>query len=207
MDEDLIGLSDMLKAAMSAAIDADKEAAENYYSALKEYAYKKDENGKVDSTSLDFFKMDITDAEGGVQTVSIPKISMMPMPLLHITEASFDIDADLELNESSDNRKEESVKGELKGELKEKEAVKRVPTASELQKMQLQLRLRRATARPVAAPAATGSGEASASSSQSAEKSMKTNLKISVKMEQSDLPAGLGVLLQTIANNTKIETR
>ena len=206
MDEDLIGLSDMLKAAMSAAIDADKEAAENYYSALKEYAYKKDENGKVDSNSLDFFKMDITDAEGGVQTVSIPKISMMPMPLLHITEASFDIEADLELNESSENKKDESVKGELKGELKEKEAVKRVPTASELQKMQLQLRLRRATARPVAAPVA-GSGEASSSSSQSAEKSMKTNLKISVKMEQSDLPAGLGVLLQTIANNTKIETR
>ncbi len=206
MDEDLIGLSDMLKAAMSAAIDADKEAAENYYSALKEYAYKKDANGKVDSNSLDFFKMDITDAEGGVQTVSIPKISMMPMPLLHITEASFDIEADLELNESSDKKNDESVKGELKGELKEKEAVKRVPTASELQKMQLQLRLRRATARPVAAPVA-GSGEASSSSSQSAEKSMKTNLKISVKMEQSDLPAGLGVLLQTIANNTKIETR
>jgi hypothetical protein len=206
MDEDLIGLSDMLKAAMSAAIDADKEAAENYYSALKEYAYKKDANGKVDSNSLDFFKMDITDSEGGVQTVSIPKISMMPMPLLHITEASFDIEADLELNESSDKKNDESVKGELKGELKEKEAVKRVPTASELQKMQLQLRLRRATARPVAAPVA-GSGEASSSSSQSAEKSMKTNLKISVKMEQSDLPAGLGVLLQTIANNTKIETR
>lgn len=202
MDEDLIGLSDMLKAAMSAAIDADKEAAENYYSALKEYAYKKDENGKVDSNSLDFFKMDITDAEGGVQTVSIPKISMMPMPLLHITEASFDIEADLELNESSENKKDESVKGELK-----EPTAKRVPTASELQKMQLQLRLRRATARPVAAAAATGSGEASSSSSQSAEKSMKTNLKISVKMEQSDLPAGLGVLLQTIANNTKIETR
>lgn len=202
MDEDLIGLSDMLKAAMSAAIDADKEAAENYYSALKEYAYKKDENGKVDSNSLDFFKMDITDAEGGVQTVSIPKISMMPMPLLHITEASFDIDADLELNESSENKKDESVKGELK-----EPTVRREPTVKELQKMQLQLRLRRATARPVAAPAATGSGEASASSSQSAEKSMKTNLKISVKMEQSDLPAGLGVLLQTIANNTKIETR
>ena len=201
MDEDLIGLSDMLKAAMSAAIDADKEAAENYYSALKEYAYKKDENGKVDSNSLDFFKMDITDAEGGVQTVSIPKISMMPMPLLHITEAGFDIEADLELNESSENKKDESVKGELK-----EPTAKRVPTASELQKMQLQLRLRRATARPVAAPVA-GSGEASASSSQSAEKSMKTNLKISVKMEQSDLPAGLGVLLQTIANNTKIETR
>ncbi|MBR4339179.1 MAG: DUF2589 domain-containing protein [Bacteroidales bacterium] len=201
MDEDLIGLSDMLKAAMSAAIDADKEAAENYDSALKEYAYKKDENGKVDSNSLDFFKMDITDAEGGVQTVSIPKISMMPMPLLHITEASFDIEADLELNESSENKKDESVKGELK-----EPTAKRVPTASELQKMQLQLRLRRATARPVAAPVA-GSGEASASSSQSAEKSMKTNLKISVKMEQSDLPAGLGVLLQTIANNTKIETR
>lgn len=202
MDEDLIGLSDMLKAAMSAAIDADKEAAENYYSALKEYAYKKDENGKVDSNSLDFFKMDITDAEGGVQTVSIPKISMMPMPLLHITEACFDIDADLELNESSENKKDESVKGELK-----EPTVRREPTVKELQKMQLQLRLRRATARPVAAPAATGSGEASASSSQSAEKSMKTNLKISVKMEQSDLPAGLGVLLQTIANNTKIETR
>ena len=202
MDEDLIGLSDMLKAAMSAAIDADKEAAENYYSALKEYAYKKDADGKVDSNSLDFFKMDITDAEGGVQTVSIPKISMMPMPLLHITEASFDIEADLELNESSENKKDESVKGELK-----EPTATRVPTASELQKMQLQLRLRRATARPVAAPAATGSGEASASSSQSAEKSMKTNLKISVKMEQSDLPAGVGVLLQTIANNTKIETR
>ena len=155
----------------------------------------------MDSNSLDFFKMDITDAEGGVQTVSIPKISMMPMPLLHITEASFDIDADLELNESSENKKDESVKGELK-----EPTAKRVPTASELQKMQLQLRLRRATARPVAAPVA-GSGEASSSSSQSAEKSMKTNLKISVKMEQSDLPAGLGVLLQTIANNTKIETR
>ena len=204
MDEDLIGLSDMLKAAMSAAIDADKEAAENYYSALKEYAYKKDANGKVDSNSLDFFKMDITDAEGGVQTVSIPKISMMPMPLLHITEASFDIEADLELNESSDNRKEESVKGELKGELKEKEAVKRVPTPREIQKLQLRLRT---PVRAAGTPVASGSGEASASSSQSAEKNMKTNLKISVKMEQSDLPAGLGVLLQTIANNTKIETK
>lgn len=204
MDEDLIGLSDMLKAAMSAAIDADKEAAENYYSALKEYAYKKDANGKVDSNSLDFFKMDITDAEGGVQTVSIPKISMMPMLLLHITEASFDIEADLELNESSDNRKEESVKGELKGELKEKEAVKRVPTPREIQKLQLRLRT---PVRAAGTPVASGSGEASASSSQSAEKNMKTNLKISVKMEQSDLPAGLGVLLQTIANNTKIETK
>ena len=204
MDEDLIGLSDMLKAAMSAAIDADKEAAENYYSALKEYAYKKDANGKVDSNSLDFFKMDITDAEGGVQTVSIPKISMMPMPLLHITEASFDIEADLELNESSDNRKEESVKGELKGELKEKEAVKRVPTPREIQKLQLRLRT---PVRAAGTPVASGSGEASASSSQLAEKNMKTNLKISVKMEQSDLPAGLGVLLQTIANNTKIETK
>ena len=204
MDEDLIGLSDMLKAAMSAAIDADKEAAENYYSALKEYAYKKDADGKVDSNSLDFFKMDITDAEGGVQTVSIPKISMMPMPLLHITEASFDIEADLELNESSDNRKEESVKGELKGELKEKEAVKRVPTPREIQKLQLRLRT---PVRAAGTPVASGSGEASASSSQLAEKNMKTNLKISVKMEQSDLPAGLGVLLQTIANNTKIETK
>ena len=204
MDEDLIGLSDMLKAAMSAAIDADKEAAENYYSALKEYAYKKDANGKVDSNSLDFFKMDITDAEGGVQTVSIPKISMMPMPLLHITEASFDIEADLELNESSENKKDESVKGELKGELKEKEAVKRVPTPREIQKLQLRLRT---PVRAAGTPVASGSGEASASSSQLAEKNMKTNLKISVKMEQSDLPAGLGVLLQTIANNTKIETK
>lgn len=204
MDEDLIGLSDMLKAAMSAAIDADKEAAENYYSALKEYAYKKDANGKVDSNSLDFFKMDITDAEGGVQTVSIPKISMMPMPLLHITEASFDIEADLELNQSSDSKKNEAVKGELKGELKEKEAVKRVPTPREIQKLQLRLRT---PVRAAGTPVASGSGEASASSSQSAEKNMKTNLKISVKMEQSDLPAGLGVLLQTIANNTKIETK
>ena len=201
MDEDLIGLSDMLKAAMSAAIDADKDAAENYYSALKEYAYKKDANGNVDSNSLDFFKMDITDAEGGVQTVSIPKISMMPMPLLHITEASFDIEADLELNEASDSKKDESVKGELKGELKG--TALRVPTTRELQKLQLRLRTPvRAAAAPVA-----GSGEASASNSQSSEKNMKTNLKISVKMEQSDLPAGLGVLLQTIANNTKIETR
>ena len=110
----------------------------------------------------------------------------------------------MELNESSDNRKEESVKGELKGELKEKEAVKRVPTPREIQKLQLRLRT---PVRAAGTPVASGSGEASASSSQLAEKNMKTNLKISVKMEQSDLPAGLGVLLQTIANNTKIETK
>ena len=178
MDDELIGLSDLLKATMTAAIEADKEAAENYYSALKSYAYEKDSHGKAYTDKLDYFKIDVPNTNGEVQEIAIPKISMMPMPLLHITEANFDIEGDMVLCESSDPT------GELtggNGQLKES----RIGVSVE---------------KNIGVPAGSGGGTTS-------DKNVKTNLRITVKMEQSDLPAGLGILLQTIANNTKIETK
>ena len=178
MDDELIGLSDLLKATMTAAIEADKEAADNYYKALKDYAYvkDKDDHGRSSTNKLDYFKLDIPNGNGELQEISIPKISMMPMPLLHITEAVFHIEGDMVLYESSESSGELNGNGVLK-----------------------QSRIGVSVDKDTIVHQEPG-GESSG-------KNVKTNLKITVKMEQSDLPAGLGVLLQTIANNTKIETK
>lgn len=133
MPEDNIqtyGVAAALSEALEAVVFADSSAAYKAYNMIEKYAYGEDiyvdeeyeeevesdsmsetktaemtiKRRSLGSTELAMAEFTITGADGKSKTVSIPKITMMPLPLLHVTEASFDI----EMNANIESTKEES---------------------------------------------------------------------------------------------------
>lgn len=66
--------------------------------------YEKENEGK-----LAMAQFTMRDASGAMQEVSIPKITMMPLPLLHVTEATFDLDLSVNLVDTSDKISSEEL--------------------------------------------------------------------------------------------------
>ncbi|MBP5644524.1 MAG: DUF2589 domain-containing protein [Bacteroidales bacterium] len=136
MPEDNIqtyGVAAALSEALEAVVFADSSAAYKAYNMIEKYAYgediyvdevddEQDENDSmnesktgemviksrsVGSTELAMAEFTIAGPDGKSKTVSIPKITMMPLPLLHVTEASFDIEMTANI-ESAKTESEES---------------------------------------------------------------------------------------------------
>lgn len=66
--------------------------------------YEKENEGK-----LAMAQFTMRDASGAMQEVSIPKITMMPLPLLHVTEATFDLDLSVNLVDTTDKISSEDL--------------------------------------------------------------------------------------------------
>lgn len=121
------GIAALLAETLEAAVFADCSAALKACQLIEQYAYGDDvvyeasmhsegeaspsmnPIGKVKSHELKMVNIDVTDAEGKVKTLSLPQITMMPLPLLHITEATFDMDFSMELVKRSMESKDETV--------------------------------------------------------------------------------------------------
>lgn len=100
------GIAEALTEALEAAVFADCSACYKAYDMIEKYAYGYDpdddsamnrDNKDDDTTAsmnrtLDMAEFNITGSDGQPRTVYIPKITMMPLPLLHVTEATFDIE-------------------------------------------------------------------------------------------------------------------
>ena len=85
-----MGLTDLIAGLIQATIDADQAVTDDYMQTFKEYAFEKDPKGGNDRLQMVDFEM--VDNEGVRRLVSIPKLSLLPLPVLHVSEATFDID-------------------------------------------------------------------------------------------------------------------
>ena len=121
-----LGLTDMIAGMVQATVDADQAVTDDYMETFKEYAFEKDPNGGNDRLQMVDFEM--VDNEGVRRLISIPKLSLLPLPVLHVSEATFDIDAKIVATAS-----EQTVKDTPDGG--DKVALKRQPTASEMKKI------------------------------------------------------------------------
>lgn len=94
-------IADMIKA----TIDADQAVTADYLEAFQDYAFSKSptESGHW---KLDMVDFEMTDSEGKRQVVSIPKLSLLPLPVLHISEASFDFEAQVRVKEEDTSNTE-----------------------------------------------------------------------------------------------------
>ena len=101
------GIAEALTEALEAAVFADCSACYKAYDMIEKYAYgydpddesamnrsntDEDEASVSMNRTLDMAEFNITGSDGQPRTVYIPKITMMPLPLLHVTEATFDIE-------------------------------------------------------------------------------------------------------------------
>ena len=227
--ERTIGMIDSKSASMKpAGIVPDKQAdsTDNEQPTADDF---KEEN---EGNSLAMAKFTMRDASGAIQELTIPQITMVPLPMLHVTEANFDVDLSVNLEDTS------AFVGELTTE--ERSDVERIMRyyraknittvdgliaylSEQLQKpeymrpmgvssygysgtgmsIENQLRLLRKYKNYTEANTGTGASFLVSKNNDGASSST-TNLKVNVKMKQAELPEGIRLLLQAAANSLQV---
>lgn len=182
--DQLIGLTDLMVETMEATIDADRRTAEEYYRILEENSFVQSTDGQP--SELQMVNVRITNQSGQTQIVSIPKMILMPVPMLHISEATFEIEGNMCLNTTEDTSSGRTAPQRVITPKKGVSEEKLLANASIIRR-NLTVRL-------------ANSSERTTENAQSS-----TNLKVSVKMTQSDMPSGLVNLLQVMTNNIQVK--
>ena len=135
----------------------------------------------------------LSNSNGQTQILSVPKMILMPIPMLHISEASFELEGNMCLNTTEETKVEAEKTREVSLEgLKKSRQIKGI-SASRLRQQSLRIML----------PSSTKTSGESGTSTENSQTT--TNVKISMKLTQSDMPSGLVNLLQVITNNIQLK--
>ena len=192
-----MNLADMLTAMIESTIAADQKAAEDYLEVLRTYALEPADN-RPGHEKLKMVDFEMTDSEGHRQIVSIPKLSLLPLPVLRVAEATFDIEAQVDISSSMS---EESQK-----EFEDRYPLLRRP-------LRVMPTLRRATQvmvpdvkrRVLPAAVRVRLAQSGTTKSESKKEVQKmTNVKVHIKLEPVVLPDGMRSLLQASDNTIQI---
>lgn len=85
----VVSLRDLLSSTLVATVDADTAAAQRYYSNMCELAFEHYDKGTDEAGNLRTLTFWYTDAVGTTQSLDIPILSLLPLPLLQVKEADF----------------------------------------------------------------------------------------------------------------------
>lgn len=168
----------MIAAPLVATLEADAMTTTRYVDFLREVAFEDDGKGglgKLRTLSFQYYQND--KGAKTLKSVQIPVISLIPIPLLQIKEATFDFD--IKILDSVTESKEEEFSFEDHGD----------SGSSEEDKTSIRAAL------------APRSGK----SSETKDSSLSANMKINVVMHQADMPAGLANLLSLSAHSMSVE--
>jgi hypothetical protein len=209
--EQIIGLTDLMVQTLQATIDADRSTADEYFRILEENSFRVGDDGK--STELQMVDVRIRNSNGQSQIISVPKMVLMPIPMLHISEASFELEGKMCLNKTEEN----TVSSETDEASKPIDAsrLQRSISPSALTKTSsggrqvlpqgkhtMIERLERQSLISVQLQPNQGMEETGTSTENT---QSTTNLKITMKLTQSDMPSGLVSLLQVMTNNIQVK--
>lgn len=180
----IMELKDLISGPLVATIDADTISTRRYLSYLYELAFESydPETGKVGRLRALEFNYRTLDSIGvHNQKVSIPLLTLVPLPLLQVKEADFDFDIQIIDAVSADKNATFSLKNP------ERNASSQVATEG------VKLRV------SMAASNIEGTSEVKQ------RQGLSANMKVKVKMQQADMPGGLSNLLSLTTNNLQIE--
>lgn len=192
-----MSLADMLTAMIESTIAADQKAAEDYLDVLRSYALE--DSGKQDGHErLKMVDFEMTDADGHRQIVSIPKLSLLPLPVLRVAEATFDIEAQIEINNTVSDKVQSDFQKRYPILRKQRERVltpkkgimaKEISPLSDMMAAGVRVRLLRP-------------GLPKSQSKKEVQK--MTNVKVHIKLEPVQLPDGMRGLLQATENSIQV---
>lgn len=177
-------LKDLISGPLVATIDADTISSRRYLKYLFELAFesydeKSGEVGDMRTLNFTYMSRDINGAR--MQRVSIPLLTLVPLPLLQVKEADFDFDIQIIDAVSQDANATFSLKNAMEG--------KEEPQSGEGTRLRVSL-----------SPASV-----EAASKSAVQQSLTANMRVKVKMRQADLPGGVANLLNLTTNNLLIE--
>lgn len=207
--EIILGLADMLTGMVQATIAADQKASDDYIELLEKYAFETDP--VTGHQRLKMVDIEMTDADGNEQIMSVPKLSLLAPTCLRISEAVFDLDAHV----SFDKSKLAEIEAEEKAAAASGTAsITKLQIAKALKltiKKQPEERIVRADrAQVLAAAAAKAEGDPKKAIKKETESlQSENNLKVTIKLAPSILPNGMRSLIQesqsmiTVKNVTK----
>lgn len=180
----IMELKDLISGPLVATIDADSISTRRYLNYLldltfESYDRKTGKAGKMRTLDFTYQTQDV----GGphTQRISIPLLTLVPLPLLQVKEADFDFDIQIVDALSADNDAAFSLKnGSSPEEEESTEGVKlRVSMAQ-----------------------ASREGK----TTEGVRKSLTANMKVKVRMQQADMPGGLSNLLHLTTSNVQSES-
>lgn len=202
-----MNLADMLSALIESTIAADQKAAEDYLDVLRTYALEP-ANGSNGHERLKMVDFEMTDSNGREQIVSIPKLSLLPLPLLRVAEATFDIEAQIDISTATkqdvkefeenypiyNKKKKTSIDDLSKGE--QEILLKKIKSLAGVR-----VRLSNQSTQKKRKPLLR-SGKTTTKETTSMQK--MTNVKVHIKLEPVLLPDGMRGLLQATENTIKV---
>ncbi len=172
-------LKDLISGPLVATIDADSISARRYLNYLIELAFESydKETGEVGKLRTLDFTYGSRDVNGmHMQRVSIPLLTLVPLPLLQVKEADFDFDIQIVDAVSSDRDASFSLKNGTSDGGENPEGVKlRVSMATNTER----------------------------TTKSSTQQSLTANMRVKVRMEQADMPGGLSNQRHLTTNNLK----
>lgn len=176
-------LQQLIAGPLIATIEADALSAQKYLDYLMRVAFESynprtGETGKLRMLTFNYNEQDVNGPRR--RSVSIPLLTLVPLPLLHVEEADFDFDIKI-IDALSDSVEE-------KFSVEEGKSVTNPPETTGF-KMRASL--------------APKQGEVKRESD--LQQSLSANMKVRVKMRPADMPAGLSNLLHLTANNVQVE--
>lgn len=180
----IMELKDLISGPLVATIDADTISTRRYLSYLYELAFESydPETGKVGRLRALEFNYRTSDSIGvHNQKVSIPLLTLVPLPLLQVKEADFDFDIQIIDAVSADKNATFSLKNPERNASSQ--------DATEGVKLRVSM----------AASNIEGTSEVKQ------RQGLSANMKVKVKMQQADMPGGLSNLLSLTTNNLQIE--
>lgn len=182
VSKQIMELKDLISGPLVATIDADSMSTRRYLSYLYELAFDSYNPGTGEVGNLRMLEFTYNVQDNGTQRqqrVSIPLMTLVPLPLLQVKEADFDFDIQIIDAVSADKHSTFSLKGKNDGEDQIPEGVKlRVSMAASNIEGNMEKKIRQGLA---------------------------ANMKVKVKMQQADMPGGLSNLLNLTTNNLQIE--
>lgn len=202
-----MNLADMLSALIESTIAADQKAAEDYLDVLRTYALEP-ANGSNGHERLKMVDFEMTDSNGREQIVSIPKLSLLPLPLLRVAEATFDIEAQIDISTATKQDVKEFEENYPIYNQKKKTSIDDLSKAGQeilLKKIKslagVRVRLSNQSTQKKRNPLLR-SGKTTTKESTSMQK--MTNVKVHIKLEPVLLPDGMRGLLQATENTIKV---
>ena len=202
-----MNLADMLSALIESTIAADQKAAEDYLDVLRTYALEP-ANGSNGHERLKMVDFEMTDSNGREQIVSIPKLSLLPLPLLRVAEATFDIEAQIDISTATKQDVEKFEENYPIYNQKKKTSIDDLSKAGQeilLKKIKslagVRVRLSNQSTQKKRNPLLR-SGKTTTKEPTSMQK--MTNVKVHIKLEPVLLPDGMRGLLQATESTIKV---
>ena len=202
-----MNLADMLSALIESTIAADQKAAEDYLDVLRTYALEP-ANGSNGHERLKMVDFEMTDSNGREQIVSIPKLSLLPLPLLRVAEATFDIEAQIDISTATKQDVKKFEENYPIYNQKKKTSIDDLSKAGQeilLKKIKslagVRVRLSNQSTQKKRNPLLR-SGKTTTTETTSMQK--MTNVKVHIKLEPVLLPDGMRGLLQATESTIKV---